>query len=367
MKILIIDDDVNTREVLGEILESKGFEIKTAATGPKAVDYCRSEFFNVVLSDLRLSGLNGLDVLKFVREISEDTMVIMMTGYASIESSIEAMNKGAYSYVVKPVDIDNLLHIIDKALEKQRLAIENKRLLEELKISNEKLKELDKLKSAFVANVSHEFKNPLAVINGSLSVMLSGRMGKIDPKQKEMLEMGKRNIDRLLRLVTDILDISRIESGKMEMKMENFDMDLLVGEILKIYEGEFSNKKILFSKEISERPCKIYADKDKISEVLINLLSNAVKYTPEGGNIKVSLKEAQEDICFEISDTGPGIPKEYFEKIFDKFERIAADKQEGTGLGLSIAKDIIELHKGKIWVESGIGKGSKFIFTLPLY
>jgi len=365
MNILIIDDDPNVRKTLGKILKIKGFEIEEAGTGAEATASCRAKFFNLALIDMRLPDTSGLEVLEAVRALNEDTIAIMMTGYASLDSSIEAMNKGAYSYITKPANMDEVLVVIEKGLEKQRLSLEYKRLLKELTAANEKLKELDKRKSAFVANVSHEFKNPLATIKNALSIIINGLAGDTSPKQKEFLSSAKNNIERLIRLVTDLLDISKIEAGKMEMRMENFDIVILLNEVLVDYERELAKKEISLKKDIQEDIGAIWADRDKISEVVINLLNNAVKYTPAGGEVGIKLIGEENELYFEISDTGPGIPEEYKDKIFDKFERITSEKTEGTGLGLPIAKDIVELHKGRIWVESESGKGSRFIFVLP--
>ncbi|MFH1395463.1 MAG: HAMP domain-containing sensor histidine kinase [Candidatus Omnitrophota bacterium] len=255
-------------------------------------------------------------------------------------------------------------------LEKQNWVLRKTRdtiraLYKDLDQKNEELKRFDELKSQFVANVSHELKNPLFVINESLRVILDGFVGEISPEQKKMLKIGNDNVERLLRLVTDMLDLSKIEAGKMEMRREKFNLAALVDEILTSHEGEIAKKQIVLKKDIFNYTDLIWADKDKISEVIINLLGNAVKYTPEKGNIGVKLGWTKEDVRFEILDTGSGIRKEDFGKIFDKFERVTTGKQEGTGLGLPISKDIVEFHKGKIWVESEFGKGSKFIFVLP--
>ena len=142
MNILIVDDEPNARKTLSKILKTKGFEVEEKGTGSEAVASCGTRFFNLVLIDVRLTDMSGLDVLKAVRGINEDTIAIMMTGYASLDSSVEAMNNGAYSYIIKPVNIDAVLAVIEKALEKQRLSLENKRLLKELTAANEKLKEL---------------------------------------------------------------------------------------------------------------------------------------------------------------------------------------------------------------------------------
>ena len=372
MNILIIDDDPNARKTMGKILSAKGFEVEEAGTGDDAIRSCRTKFFNLALIDVRLPDTSGLEVLKAVRGINEDTIAIMMTGYASLDSSIEAMNKGAYSYITKPVNMDAALVVIGKGLEKQRLSLENKRLLKELQEANDKLKQLDKRKSDFVANVSHEFKNPLAVIKEALSQVLDGLTGEINPKQKNIIEVVKNNIERLIRLVTDLLDLAKIESGKMEMRRENFDMVILINEILANYKRELEKKEISLKTDIQKDAGAVSADRDKISEVVINLLNNAIKYTPAGGEVGIKLIGKENELYCEVSDTGPGIPEEYKDKIFDKFERITAEKIEGTGLGLPIAKDIVGLHNGRIWVESPawenlpIGRqGSRFIFVLP--
>ena len=197
-------------------------------------------------------------------------------------------------------------------------------------------------------------------------------MGKVNDQQITILKSGKQNIERLIRLVTDLLDLSKIEAGKVEMRRENFDITILVNEISANYEREMTKKYISLKKDIQKDVGAIWADRDKISQVIINLLNNAIKYTPAGGEVCIKLISKGTELYFEISDTGLGIPEKYKDKIFDKFERILTEKTEGTGLGLPIAKDIVELHKGRIWVESPAWKslpagrqGSRFIFILP--
>jgi len=231
--------------------------------------------------------------------------------------------------------------------------------------AKEALIDLNRRKSIFVSNVSHEFKNPLGVTREFLNMVLNGHAGKISSEQKKLLEVGKNNIERLIRLVTNLLDVSKIESGKLVIKRENMDIASLVKEIVTTQERAIFKKQITLKKDILQDIGSLWADRDMLTEVIINLLDNAIKHTPSRGEINIRVKGAEREVRFEISDTGPGIPHESYDKIFDKFERITAEKQEGTGLGLPIAKDIVELHKGRIWIESKIGKGSKFIFTLP--
>ena len=238
-------------------------------------------------------------------------------------------------------------------------------LYKELEDKSNKLKKLDQIKSQFVINVAHEFKTPLTIARECIDLMLEGHGGEVSPVQKEFLARGLKTLDRLIRLVTDLLDLAKIESGKMVMKRVEVDMPELVNEILATYEAEAAKKGLSLEKHIEESAGMIWADRDKISEVVINLLTNAIKYTPAGGSITVSLQGDQKKIRCDVRNSGPGIPKKFLRKIFDKFERVTAEKQEGTGLGLPIAKDIVSLHKGRLWVESEAGKGSVFIFTLP--
>ena len=234
-----------------------------------------------------------------------------------------------------------------------------------IKQAEDALKEMDRRKSDFVANVSHEFKNPLATIRESLSLVLQGITGEVSAEQKAIIEVAKKNVERLIRLVTDLLDISKIEAGKMHLKRERIEIGPLVDEIAADNAAEISKKEFKLTKNIPPDLGALYADKDKITQVVINLLSNAIKYTLPGGTILIKCEDAGKEIRFEVFNSGPGITKENMDKLFNKFERITAEKQEGTGLGLAISRDIIVLHKGKIWVESEPGKGAKFIFTLP--
>jgi signal transduction histidine kinase len=221
------------------------------------------------------------------------------------------------------------------------------------------------MQSQFVSTVSHELKNPLGVIRESMSLILDKLAGEVSGEQRKILEMGKNSAERLIRLVGDLLDLSKIEAGKMKLRPEDMDLGILVTDVLKIYANEISKKRIVLQKEIPPNIGLLWGDRDALIRVVINLVNNAIKYTPEGGCITIKLTGSAREVRCEIADTGPGIPKESFAKLFNKFERVMVERQEGTGLGLAISKDIIELHKGKIWVESEAGKGSKFVFILP--
>jgi len=235
---------------------------------------------------------------------------------------------------------------------------------DELEKINAQLKDLDRMKSDFVSNVVHELRTPLTIIKGNVDTIEKGYAGKVQPKQKEVLGDVYRVTNRLARLVNDLLDLSKIESGKMDLKKEDVDIVEMAKEIVRDFEKVASQKQIEIKGDLPNTGIVIKADRDKLTQVFVNLIGNAVKFTDKG-DVGVKIVELQDEVQVEIEDTGPGMTKEECEKIFDKFVRVVAEKKEGTGLGLPIAKDIVGLHKGRMRIESSPGKGSIFIFNLP--
>ncbi|MFH1847515.1 MAG: ATP-binding protein [Candidatus Omnitrophota bacterium] len=241
-----------------------------------------------------------------------------------------------------------------------------RKTFEELKEANDKLRRYDMLKSEFVAKVAHELINPLCMASESIKIVNEGKLGNIETKQKEILEMSRKEITRLLRFITDMLDLSKIEAGKMPMKKEEVDVKKLLNEILAYFKNECVRKKVSMDVEIKDVPVHIRADKDLVKQIFLNLISNSLRYTSLGKKAAFFAGKEDGDLRVEIRDQGPGIPKQEQDRIFDKFYRIFEDRETGTGLGLSIAKEIVDLHRGKIWVESEEGKGSSFIVILPV-
>jgi PAS domain S-box-containing protein len=238
----------------------------------------------------------------------------------------------------------------------------------EKKRYEERLKELDKLKSDFVSNVSHELRTPLTAIKGSVDNMLDGLTGDLNEKQGRYLVRIKSNADRLARLINDLLDLSRIEAG-IKLKPVNFSLPILAREVAESLGPVAAEKFISFKIDCANDNLIAWADPDRISEVLTNLLGNAIKFTPTNGRVTVSMTQNGDGwVKVSVADTGPGIPADEAARIFDKFYQVTQtekQKARGTGLGLSIAKALVEMHGGKIWLESQAGKGSTFCFTLP--
>ncbi len=231
-------------------------------------------------------------------------------------------------------------------------------------------KEVEQMKTDFVSIVSHELRTPLAAIKGAVDNLLDGIGGELGDVQKKCLAISQRNIDRLGRLINDMLDISRIEAGKIQITKQNTDIANIIKDVLFFFKDIAAEKAISLESVIEGNLPLISLDSDKITQVITNLVGNAVKFTPRGGKITIAVFLTGDFMQMSVIDTGTGINRQDLEKVFDKFYQVSRPETKGlykgTGLGLPITKGIIEKHNGKIWAESELGKGSKFSFTLPL-
>ncbi|HXV79447.1 MAG TPA: sensor histidine kinase [Candidatus Binatia bacterium] len=240
----------------------------------------------------------------------------------------------------------------------------------ELARANQRLKELDRLKSDFVSNVSHELRTPLTAIKGAVDLVLREVAGPLTEKQIHYLSRVRSNTQHLAGLINDLLDLSKIELGKIEMKSSRVSMGSLLHEVVETLRPLAAEKAIALDATTPESSIIVWADRSKINQVLMNLIGNAIKFTASQGKVTVSAsRNGKEDVQVSVSDTGPGVPPEEKERIFEKFYQIAdleGAKPKGTGLGLAICKGLVELHGGRIWVESEEGCGSTFSFTLPV-
>jgi len=232
-----------------------------------------------------------------------------------------------------------------------------------------KLKEVDQMKSDFVSTVSHEFRTPLTSIGMSVGLLLEGITGEITEDQKELLDAIKEDNERLKSLVSDLLDLSRLESGKIQMDIDSYDINNIINHSVKPFYRQAEEKNTTINIDIKENTSKVKADFNKISWVLTNLIGNALRYTPEDGTgkIEIKVKDTANKVLVSVSDNGKGIPEDYQKKVFEKFIQVKdvnGENTGGTGLGLAISKEIVNAHGGDIWVESKIGEGTIFYFTL---
>jgi len=230
-----------------------------------------------------------------------------------------------------------------------------------------RLKQLEKIRQDFVANVSHELRTPLTTIKGYAETLLDGALK--EDQAFQFVQVIQRHTDRLTKIVEDLLMLSKIETKEFQLKMETIFLPNLIDDVIDFVRKPAEKKKISFSRHDIISSLAVRADRSYLEQILINLLDNAIKYTPEGGRVIVSAVEKDsKEIQFSIEDNGIGIPKEDLSRIFERFYRVDKGRSKelgGTGLGLSIVKHLVQVHGGRVWVESQLGKGSTFYFTLP--
>jgi signal transduction histidine kinase len=248
------------------------------------------------------------------------------------------------------------------------LAIQNARLFREIEEKGRQLEKASQHKSEFLANMSHELRTPLNAIIGFSEVLSERLFGEVNEKQAEYLSDILESGRHLLSLINDILDLSKIEAGRMELEPGDFGLPVSIDNALTLVRERAQRRGITLVRDIDERLGTIRGDERKVKQVLLNLLSNALKFTPEGGRIDVRARVHDDVVEISLTDTGVGIAPEDQAAVFEEFRQVgvAAKKVEGTGLGLAISRKFIELHGGRIWLESEVGKGSTFAFTLPL-
>jgi signal transduction histidine kinase len=262
-----------------------------------------------------------------------------------------------------------VVNLLQTFATQSALAIHNARLFREIQAKGRELEAANRHKSEFLANVSHELRTPLNAIIGFSEVLLEKLFGELNDKQNEYVDDILSSGRHLLSLINDILDLSKIEAGHMELELTTFDLPNALDNALVLIRERASRHGVRLERVVDEQLGEFRGDERKIKQVLVNLLSNAVKFTPEGGKIQVRAGLDNGAVKISISDTGIGIAPEHHEAIFEEFRQVGSDyarKREGTGLGLTLTKKFVEMHGGRIWVESEPGKGSTFTFTLPV-
>ncbi len=264
---------------------------------------------------------------------------------------------------------DKYVRLLNTFADQAVIAIENVRLFHELQDKSGQLEVANKHKSEFLANMSHELRTPLNAIIGFSDVMLNGMAGPMSDQQREFATDIRDSGKHLLTLINDILDLSKIEAGRMELDVNRFDVQTAMHNAMTLVQGRAERSGIRLETAISPAVSEYAGDERKFKQIVINLLSNAVKFTPEGGKVTLAADRINGAYAISVRDTGIGIAAEDQDKIFEEFRQVGTDyarKAEGTGLGLTLTRRLVELHGGRITVESEPGEGSKFTFTLPL-
>jgi signal transduction histidine kinase len=418
--VLIVDDEESVTITMAAILEMDGYSVATALRGDDALSQIATEEFDLVLTDLRLDDFDGMEVLAAARRRSANTIGIVLTGYASLESAVKALREGAYDYMLKPADVEELRSTVARGLERRKLGQQLRERVadleaanrtinelneglqdrvaqatadlqahvheldatrEELQTSYEQLQELDKLKSQFLSIASHELKTPITAMSGFVQIAVrrikrrlgAGRPNEADWKKEEetlleQLEVVQRQTAKLARLVDELLDVSRIESGRLELQVADVDLPELIAEVMRRHQLIATKHQLRLHYDPDQK-LGVRGDRDHLEQVLNNLVENAMKYSPEGGVIDVTVARAgEQEVEVSVGDHGIGIRPAELARVFGLFyrspDRLARDVG-GMGLGLFITKEIVDRHKGRIWAESDAGQGTTFHVALP--
>jgi len=487
-KIMVIDDEEIMRDGCTRILSKNGWSVVTAENGETGLAELQKspKEIDIILLDLMMPGIGGMEVLEKIQALNDIPLIIVVTGYATVASAVEAMKKGAYDFIAKPFTPDQLRIVVKRAHERRALQKEaeflrsererslrdvateksrvntiincmgdgilvcdrdscivlanpaaslmlkipestllgnhashgnlpselSKTIEESLKaegivytsVSQELvigethetflrahtapvrndlgeimgsvtvlqdisyLKELDKMKSEFIAMVAHELRAPIATVEQQLTVTLGGLAGELNEKQEQLMTRARERTRGVLTLINDLLDLSKIEAGKMVQYKEPLNLAEVILRVVEMMKADAQQKNIQIDFLSPATIPSVQADRNSMEGIFNNLISNAIKYTPDGGRVTIRLDDDDGFVKVSVTDTGIGIKDEDMPRIFDRFYRVkSSDTRQivGTGLGLSIVKSIVDAHMGTISVESMEGKGTTFSVLLP--
>ncbi|MBI5817912.1 MAG: response regulator [Verrucomicrobia bacterium] len=377
-RVLVVDDEPSIRLTLQEFLQEAGYQTAVAEDARVALQLLKAGEFDVVVSDIVLPRISGVELLQTIRKESPRVQVIMMTGQPAVETAAAAVRAGAFDYLCKPVTKDAILRCIANAAklkaaedEHARLAEANRRHQEDLERQHQqlrdnyaRLRELETLRDNLTHMIIHDLRAPLSIALGYLDLIKERAASKLGSEERGYLDTTLINICRLNDMIGSLLDISRLETGNMPLNRHACDVTVLAKSVMESFNSLVEERHLHF--EAPPEPIKASCDEEVTRRVLGNLLQNALKFTPRDGTIRVAVSKKDTMVRVDVSDNGTGIPPEYHAKVFEKFGYVTKSAhQYSTGLGLTFCKLAVEAQGGQIDLESEVGKGSTFWFTLP--
>jgi len=366
INILVIDDEEGIRESIKRALRNfkmslsyvendYSFEVETAESAEIGLEMMKNRQYDILLLDNQLPGMNGVDLLKLLHDSQKEILTIMITAFASIETAVTATKNGAYDFLTKPFTPQELKEAILKASKHFILTNSVKKFEEEKK----------KIRFQFISILSHELKSPIAAISNYLKLMEKRIAGNDIAAYDEFIKRSEIRIKDMEKLIFDLLDLTRIESGEKKRELTAVRVDGIIEESVLSFSEEIQKKNLTLEKNIAE--VEMQADKTEMGIIVNNFISNAIKYNNEGGKVKISLKAEGEAVKFSVADTGIGIEEKDIGKLFKEFSRIKNEKTmniSGSGIGLSTVKKIVSMYDGTVEVKSAPGKGSEFFVML---
>ncbi|MFQ5674737.1 MAG: response regulator [bacterium] len=371
--ILVVDDEEVIRSICSRSLEKKGYQVAMAENGARALDLIRDGVADIVFTDLKMPIMNGMELLEAIKRDFPHIEVVIMTAFATIESAIDAMRKGAYDFILKPVKPEQIRVVADKCLEKVRLGAENKAL----RIANQKLLEVQTMKDKFMAITSHELRTPVSHLKGYLGILNDDYFNQLSAEEKDhCMDIILNAVNDLEDIVTNMHNLSHSKNGILDLKSENVEINELIRHLVDDYKliAKKRNQRLEFTKSTGK--LSVSVDQKQVSAILRELLQNAIKFTQDGGQIRVSAAKEGEYCLISVRDNGIGIEASEQGKVFEKFYEVQDSNYHssskdafmggGLGIGLSSVLAIVEAHGGGVKVKSKKGQGSEFLVYLPL-
>jgi len=366
--ILIVDDTPENLISLKKVLERHNFEVDTAASGEEALKKVLKNAYVLIILDVQMPGMDGFEVAEAISGYSkakETAIIFLSAANTELNFITKGYSSGGLDYITKPVDMNILLLKVKtfyRIYEQSRKLIEiQETLLEEIEIR----KRAERKKDEFISIASHELKTPLTSVKGYVQ-LLERSIDKGDiPTVKRHLQKAQLQLDKLNDLIADLLDISKIESGKLKFNMKSFDLNLLLDSIIEIIHQSNPDFSIVKTGYLDKQ---IFADEMRVEQVIVNFLTNAIKYSPGTSQVHLNIQQVGDKVKVAVKDFGIGIHPEQQNNVFDKFYRVeeTAIHFQGLGIGLYISAEIIRRHGGNVGVKSVFGEGSEFYFNIPL-
>jgi two-component system sensor histidine kinase/response regulator len=356
-KILIIDDEEIVRDSCTAILSGSDYQVQTAKNGSLGLDLLQEYLPDIVFVDLKMPGISGFEVLEGITNFDPTIVTIVITGFATVSSAVDAMKKGAFDFLPKPFTPDELRLITRRGLEKRNLILETIALR----------REREMMREHFAAIVSHELKSPLSAVQQNLIALTNDLSDVLNEEQKGRLEKSKSRLADLMKLIHTWLRVMSTDIDEIQTQFKPNSVDELVLKAIDNVQPHAIRKAIDIVPTLEEPMNPVLGDEGTLVEALTNIIGNAVKYSHLGSQIDVQAQEKDGEILISIADTGVGIPEEDIAHIFDDFyiAKSAPKDARGSGLGLAITRRIIEAHDGSVTVTSELGKGSIFLIKLP--
>jgi signal transduction histidine kinase len=385
-RLLVVDDEESLRITTAAIFEKEGYIVDTASSGDEAIDLLSASDYDLVLTDLHMEGGDGLSVLNRIRQQAPLTISVVLTGFASVESAIAALQECAYDYLIKPCDIETMKHTIRRGVEHRRLMLAEQKAradlqqlnldLEqrieertaELRRLNVELADANRAKDVFLATLSHELRTPLTPVVGWIKLL---RSGTLDEKSvSQALDAIERNAWLQSRLIDDLLDTSRIATGKLHFEPKPTDLNVAVKAAVDTVRTSAAARNIELAVTLHPSSLIVMGEPVRLQQIAWNMVSNAIKFTDPGGKVNVSTGMNGAQAYLTVIDTGIGIEPEFLPHVFDRFRQAdgsTSRRHGGLGLGLAIADALAKMHGGRMEAQSGgVGYGATFTLKLDL-